>query len=125
METIPWPAPCAPGSHLRNGLKEKARRKQGYDGLRRKSGSAQSITSFEIKEKALLDPKKVSPGLEQYERFNSLGRMGKPGPERCQYDYRNRDGELFSCVPYLFRSQGKTQPARIDLHREAVLAGNI
>ncbi|MDR3176605.1 MAG: DUF3873 domain-containing protein [Desulfovibrio sp.] len=24
--------------------------------------------------------------------------MGRPGPERYQYDYRHSDGELFSCV---------------------------
>jgi hypothetical protein len=46
----------------------------------------------------MLDPKNLTPGHEQHETFTAPGRMGKPGPERCQYDYRRHDGELFSCV---------------------------
>jgi hypothetical protein len=36
----------------------------------------------------MLDPKNLASGEEQHEIFNAPGRMGKPGPERCQYDYR-------------------------------------
>ena len=39
-----------------------------------------------------------TPGQEQYEYFNTLKRPGKPAQKRCQYDYRDTDGELFSCV---------------------------
>jgi hypothetical protein len=46
----------------------------------------------------MLDPNNITPGQEQYEMFNAPGRAGKPGPERCQYDYRHTDGEFFSCV---------------------------
>jgi hypothetical protein len=46
----------------------------------------------------MLDPKNLTPGHEQHEIFNAPGRMSRPGPERCQYDYRDFDGELFSCV---------------------------
>jgi hypothetical protein len=46
----------------------------------------------------MLDPKNLAPGHEQHEMFNAPGRIGRPGPKRCQYDYRHKDGELFSCV---------------------------
>jgi hypothetical protein len=46
----------------------------------------------------MLNPQNLAPGNEQHEMFHAPGRMGKPVPERCQYDYRNPDGELFSCV---------------------------
>jgi hypothetical protein len=46
----------------------------------------------------MLNPQTLAPGHEQHEMFQATGRMGKPGPERCQYDYRHRSGELFSCV---------------------------
>jgi hypothetical protein len=42
----------------------------------------------------MLDPKNVKPGEEQYEYFTD--RVTKK--RRCQYDYRDDDGELFSCV---------------------------
>jgi hypothetical protein len=48
--------------------------------------------------KIMLNPQTLAPGKEQHEMFATPGRMGKPGKERCQYDYRHRDGELFSCV---------------------------
>ena len=35
-------------------------------------------------------------GQEQYEYF-TFGR-GRSRKRRCQYDYRDTDGELFSCV---------------------------
>jgi hypothetical protein len=40
----------------------------------------------------MLKPNTLSKGHEQYERFT---RRGKP---YVQYDYRDLDGELFSCV---------------------------
>ena len=39
-----------------------------------------------------------TPGQEQYEYFYGPKRMGLTGRKRCQYDYRDIDGELFSCV---------------------------
>lgn len=39
-----------------------------------------------------LNPKNLGNGQEQYEFFSA---MGKP---RVQYDYRDCEGELFSCV---------------------------
>ena len=42
----------------------------------------------------MLNPQSLAPGQEQYEMFNAPGRMGKPGPERRQYDYRHFDKEL-------------------------------
>jgi hypothetical protein len=36
------------------------------------------------------------PGQEQYETFTS--KIGGKTKKYCQYDYRNADGELFSCV---------------------------
>jgi hypothetical protein len=46
----------------------------------------------------MLDRKNLTPGQEQHEIYNAPGRGSKPGPERCQYDYRHTDGRLFSCV---------------------------
>ena len=46
----------------------------------------------------MLNPQTLAPGHEQHEMFHAPGRMGKPGPERWQYDYRHSDGVLFSCV---------------------------
>ena len=46
----------------------------------------------------MLNPQNLASGHEQHEMFHAPGRMGKPGPERCQYDYRHFDKELFSCV---------------------------
>ena len=46
----------------------------------------------------MLNQQNLAPGHEQYETFHAPGRMGKPGPERYQYDYRQLDGELFTCV---------------------------
>jgi hypothetical protein len=66
-----------------------------------------SITYIERKEIALLDPKYVNPGQEQYEMFNLPGRMGEPGPERCQFDYRNLDEELF-----FLRAESLSQPGK-------------
>lgn len=42
----------------------------------------------------MLDPKNIGPGEEQYEYFRD--RTMKQG--RCQYDYRDDDGMLFSCI---------------------------
>ena len=42
----------------------------------------------------MLDPKNASPGEEQYEYYTDRTR----GKRRCQYDYRDHDGKLFSCV---------------------------
>jgi len=38
----------------------------------------------------------TTPGQEQYEFYHSG--FGKKRKKRCQYDYRDMDGELFSCV---------------------------
>jgi hypothetical protein len=46
----------------------------------------------------MLDPKNLTPDHEQHEIFQAPRRMGRPGLKRCQYDYRDFDGELFSCV---------------------------
>jgi hypothetical protein len=37
----------------------------------------------------------IGPGQEQYEAFKPAVRGVK---KRVQYDYRHKDGELFSCV---------------------------
>ena len=37
----------------------------------------------------------TTPGQEQYEFYHS--RFGKKRQRRCQYDYRDMDGVLFSC----------------------------
>jgi len=37
-----------------------------------------------------------APGMEQYETFTR--KVGGKTKEYCQYDFRNYDGELFSCV---------------------------
>lgn len=44
----------------------------------------------------MLDPKNVSNGEEQYERFER--RIGRKRKAFVQYDYRDTDGELFSTV---------------------------
>ena len=38
----------------------------------------------------------TTPGQEQYEFYHSG--FGRKRRKRCQYDYRDMDGELFSCV---------------------------
>lgn len=40
----------------------------------------------------MLKPQNIGPNEEQFEYF-SFG-----GKRRCQYDYRDFDGTLFSCV---------------------------
>lgn len=42
----------------------------------------------------MVDPKNVGPGQEQHEYFIDSATRKR----RCQYDYRDDDGELFSCV---------------------------
>lgn len=42
----------------------------------------------------MLDPKNARPGEEQYEYFKDKVTKKR----RCQYDYRDNDGELFSCI---------------------------
>lgn len=42
----------------------------------------------------MLNPKNINPGEEQHEYFKD--RITKK--RRCQYDYRDNDGTLFSCV---------------------------
>lgn len=44
-----------------------------------------------------LNPKNLKPGKEQYEFYNSTIPGNSPRP-RVQYDYRSREGELFSTV---------------------------
>jgi len=45
----------------------------------------------------MMDAKNLKPGEEQYEYFTH--RAGLAGTRKyCQYDYRDDDGELFSCV---------------------------
>ena len=41
----------------------------------------------------MLNPKDISPGEEQHEYYTDASKK-----RRCQYDYRDDDGELFSCV---------------------------
>lgn len=43
-----------------------------------------------------LNPQNVTPGTEQHEYF--YVRQGRRSLQRCQYDYRHTDGELFSCI---------------------------
>jgi hypothetical protein len=43
----------------------------------------------------MLDPKSLAPGEEQHERFQVPTRRNRFA---YQYDYRNTDGELFSCA---------------------------
>ena len=45
-----------------------------------------------------LTTENLAPGQEQYEYFRAPGRMGKPAPKKCQYDYRHSSGALFSCI---------------------------
>lgn len=42
----------------------------------------------------MLDPQNIGPQQEQHEIYKD--RITKK--RRCQYDYRARDGELFSCI---------------------------
>lgn len=42
----------------------------------------------------MLNPKNVAPGEEQHEYYKD--RVTKK--RRCQYDYRDHDGTLFSCI---------------------------
>lgn len=44
----------------------------------------------------MLDPKNIGPGEEQHELFTF--RAGRTKKRRCQYDYRDSDGTLFSCI---------------------------
>ena len=41
----------------------------------------------------MLNPRDLSPGQEQYENYRGFDKK-----LLVQYDYRVRDGELFSCV---------------------------
>jgi hypothetical protein len=52
-----------------------------------------------------LNPQNLSNGQEQFESYPHPFRRGKM---LCQFDYRDQDGELFSCVaPDLGRAMGK------------------
>jgi hypothetical protein len=42
----------------------------------------------------MLNPAAIGPGQEQHEMFTSSFTKRR----MCQYDYRNHDGELFSCI---------------------------
>ena len=42
----------------------------------------------------MLNPRAIGPGQEQHEMYTSNFTKRK----MCQYDYRDADGELFSCV---------------------------
>ena len=42
----------------------------------------------------MLNPANIGPNEEQYEYFQTYRR----GVRHCQYDYRDFDGTLFSCV---------------------------
>jgi hypothetical protein len=66
----------------------------------------------------MLDPKNLIPGHEQYEIFHAPSRRGKSGPERCQYDYRDRDGELFSCVAVSLEAAREKREAWVTARRE-------
>ncbi|MDR1465409.1 MAG: DUF3873 domain-containing protein [Oscillospiraceae bacterium] len=44
----------------------------------------------------MLDPSNLNNGEEQYERYTP--RVGRKPSPRYQYDYRDYDGELFSCT---------------------------
>ncbi len=44
----------------------------------------------------MLNPQNLRPGEEQYEVFTS--RIGRKSKRMVQYDYRDNDGTLFSCV---------------------------
>lgn len=50
----------------------------------------------------MLDPKNVKPGQEQYEAYKASFPVVVDGkrtyPNLCAYDYRDHDGELFSCI---------------------------
>lgn len=49
----------------------------------------------------MLNPQNITSGEEQYEYFTRRStKRGERGKMRtyCQYDYRNADGRLFSCV---------------------------
>lgn len=46
----------------------------------------------------MLNPKHLQPGQEQHEIFHGPRLAGVPGKPYCQYDYRDKDGQLFSCV---------------------------
>lgn len=43
----------------------------------------------------MLNPQNIGPQQEQHEYFKDRSIAKK---RRCQYDYRARDGELFSCI---------------------------
>ena len=54
-----------------------------------------------------LDSKSLPNGQEQYEYYDHLFIKGK---KLCQYDYRDDDGELFSCVaPTLEKAHKKRE----------------
>ena len=44
----------------------------------------------------MLDPKNLSPGQEQFEKYQSR----VTNRQMVQYDYRHKDGQLFSCVAH-------------------------
>jgi hypothetical protein len=46
----------------------------------------------------MLNPQNIGPGQEQYEMFTPYAFPGRKKKKHCQYDYRDADGELFSCV---------------------------
>lgn len=46
----------------------------------------------------MLDPKNLKNNSEQFEEFYPAGKKRIPQNKMVQYDYRNGDGELFSCV---------------------------
>ena len=44
----------------------------------------------------MLNPKELSPGQEQFEKYQSRA----INRQMVQYDYRHTDGQLFSCVAH-------------------------
>ena len=50
----------------------------------------------------MLDPKNIGPGQEQHEVYKSsfpkVIKGKRTYPTYCAYDYRDHDGELFSCI---------------------------
>jgi len=44
----------------------------------------------------MLSPMNLKPGQEQHEIF--VSRIARKTSKRIQYDYRNFEGELFSCI---------------------------
>jgi hypothetical protein len=44
----------------------------------------------------MLNPQALKPGEEQHEAF--ISHIGRKSKRMVQYDYRDNDGTLFSCV---------------------------